>query len=101
MKTFYDWFLFLQSSEGIPFSAYLLFQVLTVVLLRGKLLIFGVVPLAIVPFTAYQASVAYAANSNLWPLGLMVTSLASIVYLGVLIGLHLIRKNRRSTSERI
>ncbi len=77
----------------------MILQVIALLVVRGKTWIAVLFPLAVVPFTAYEAFVAYRANSNLWPIGLIVVSAISIGYLTLVIWIHHIKTRNRGAGN--
>jgi len=91
---FSDWISFLFFGWGLPFSLYVLFQVVAPLLAEGKYRALAMVPVPIMCIVVVVTFFSYQANSNLWPIWLILVSPFMLLYLMLVLGFGL-RNSKR------
>jgi hypothetical protein len=93
-----DWAGFFVTGWGSAFSAYVVLQALTLVVLKRPLWYAAAVPVPLMLWVAIATVQAWQQHSNLWPLPMIFTSPVAVLYLLLLgtIGLvHQAHSQRR------
>lgn len=78
-----DWMAFFVLGWGLPFTAYVVAQVLALYRLRGNLRWVVFVPVLPMVWVAYVTAEAWAAQSNIWPIIMIFASPVAFVYVAL------------------
>ena len=89
-----DWVAFFVAGWGLPFSLYVAAQVSALIVLKGQMKWAALLPVLPMLWVAYATADALRAESNLWPLLLILAPPVAIGYL-LLVGLA--SRNRTRT----
>jgi hypothetical protein len=74
------WSTFFLAGWGLPFTLYVIAQVIAVIRLRGQARIWAAVPIPFMVWVLYATLAAFGQNSNLWPIVMIVTSPVALAY---------------------
>jgi phosphatidylserine synthase len=74
---------------GPPFTGYVVLQATLLCVLRGKYRVFAGIPLPFMAWVAWYTFEAYQAESNLWPIVMIITSPFAIIYLLIVAALSI------------
>jgi hypothetical protein len=95
-----DWANFFFAGWGLPFSLYVVAQVIALTMLRGRTLWFALLPIVPMAWVAYATAGAWAAQSNLWPIMMIFASPVAVVYVGAILIAAMIRRRRSKLPAR-
>jgi hypothetical protein len=80
------WSMFFLAGWGLPFTLYVVAQLIAVVRLRGQARIWAAIPIPFMVWVLYVTLDAFAQNSNLWPIVMIFTSPVALAYV-LLVGI--------------
>ena len=86
------WLAFFVGGWGSFFTAYVLGQILALLLLRGRIRKWAFLPVPLMLIVIAITVQAYASRSNLWPIWLILISALALLYLATLCGISALRK---------
>ena len=81
---------------GLPFDFYLAMQVLVLIRFKGGWRVAALLPLPIMAYVLLLTVRAYSADSNLWPIYLIIVSIPAFVFLLIL---FLVERYTRGKAE--
>jgi hypothetical protein len=84
---------------GLPFTAYLVIQVLAIKFLRDNFKRVVWIPLPLMMIVLVGSFVAFNNGSNMWPIWLIITSPIAIAYIGVVWFFQVSRSKRRTMAN--
>lgn len=79
-----DWAFFLVSF-GLPFTLYLVAQVIALLRLRGHARAWAALAMPFMAWVVWLTADAYRQQSNLWPIALIFLSPLALAYLGLVV----------------
>ncbi len=80
-----DWLRFFVIGPGVPFTGYLALQIIAVLRLAGGWRIAALPPIPIMGWAVFSTADAYRQESNLWPIGLMLSSSVALAYVALVL----------------
>ena len=92
-----DWASFFLFGWGAPFTAYVIAQLIGVVHFKGSRRIVVGAPLPLMLLVAVVTFTAYAKQSNLWPIWMILASPVALAYVVVVGGIMQVRQRRQGT----
>ncbi|HRH82385.1 MAG TPA: hypothetical protein PLW81_15195 [Thiobacillaceae bacterium] len=78
-----DWIRFFLAGWGLPFTTYVVIQILAVWFVRGRAKIMVAMPVPVMVLVLSFTIAAYQNSSNLWPLLVIFSSPVAILYIAV------------------
>jgi len=86
-----EWIVFFFFGFGLPFTVYVAVQFALLIKLHGSDKVKIIPPIPVMAYVVWVTVKAYAAESNLWPIMLILCSPVAILYLWV-VGYFALRK---------
>jgi hypothetical protein len=87
------WSTFFLAGWGLPFTLYVIAQIVAVVRLRGRARIWAAVPIPFMVLVLYVTLNAFAQKSNLWPITMIFASPVALAYV-LLVGIVVFTRKR-------
>ena len=79
-----NWFFFFTTSWGLPFTIYVVIQIIAAIKLRGLKRIMVLLPVPIMLIVIAVTFYGYQQQSNLWPIYLIFVSPLAILYVAIM-----------------
>ncbi|MGH7937878.1 MAG: hypothetical protein ACREFG_05170 [Chthoniobacterales bacterium] len=83
---------------GLPFDFYLIMQIVVLIRFRGGWRLAGFLPLPVMAYVVFLTARAYSADSNLWPIYLILVSIPACLFLLILFFVNRYMQRRNSVS---
>ena len=80
-----NWFYFFTTSWGLPFTIYVVIQIIAAIKLRGLKRIMVLLPVPIMLTVIAVTFYGYQQQSNLWPIYLIFVSPLAILYVAIML----------------
>jgi hypothetical protein len=80
---------------GLPFDGYLAMQIIVLIRCKGWWRLAALLPLPVMAYVVFLTTRLYSADSNLWPMYLIMVSIPAFVFLLIL---FLVERYRRRQS---
>ena len=92
------WGRFFLAGWGLPFTLYVLAQALAVVRFKGRARMWAAAPIPLMAWVLYATLDAFAQQSNLWPVLMILTSPVALAYLVLLAIAVSLRRRAKASS---